>query len=137
MPSSSLSASLMSFLCPGDRMIRTGLPKASTSAWILVDGPPRERPISWGPLFCRARRVLMGAHDRGIDKKPLGVMLASQCLKQPRQYTGVGPAGKSRVDRLPRAVGARHISPRSAGPQNPDQSFDHELVGLGRSSALL
>src|SRR5512142_1440230 len=130
MPSSSLSASLMSFLCPGDRMIRTGLPNASTSAWILVDGPPRERPISWGPLFGRARRVLMGTHDRGVDKEPLGVMLTRQGLKQPCQYTGVGPAPKPRVDRLPGTVGARHISPRGAGSQNPNHSFDHELVGF-------
>ena len=29
----------------------TGLPKASTSAWILVVSPPRDRPIACSPFF--------------------------------------------------------------------------------------
>src|SRR6184192_4319158 len=44
--------------CPGVSRQRTGLPKASTTAWVLVLNPPRERPKAWGPAFFgRQRRV--------------------------------------------------------------------------------
>ena len=37
----------ISFCCPGPRMKRTGRPSASTTAWILVPNPPRDRPSAW------------------------------------------------------------------------------------------
>ena len=38
--------------------------------------------MSWGPLSSRARRVLMGAHDRGVDVVALAVALPRRCLEQ-------------------------------------------------------
>ena len=39
------SAQIRSLVCPGESINSTGLPNASTSAWILVLSPPRDRPI--------------------------------------------------------------------------------------------
>jgi hypothetical protein len=41
-----VGASFISWVWPGDSSTLTGLPSASTIAWIFVDGPPRECPIS-------------------------------------------------------------------------------------------
>jgi hypothetical protein len=41
--------------------------------------------MSWGPLFCRPRGVLVGAHDRGIDEEALIVPLTSESFEQPRE----------------------------------------------------
>ena len=41
------TATVQSLILPGVRYSFTGLPSASTTAWILVFLPPRESPISW------------------------------------------------------------------------------------------
>ena len=38
---------VMSWTWPPVRRSANGLPKASTITWILVVGPPRERPMAW------------------------------------------------------------------------------------------
>lgn len=44
---------------PGVKEKPTGLPKASTTAWILVISPPRERPMAWfSPAFFGRRRCV-------------------------------------------------------------------------------
>ena len=135
-PSSSY-ASFISCVCPGESATRTGLPSASTTAWIFVDGPPRERPISCAPLFRRARRVLVGAHDRSIDEVALVVALSRESREQTREHARRRPAREPRVHRLPRAVAARQVAPRRARPQNPEHPLDHRSVGLARPSAFL
>ena len=50
-----VGASFISWVWPGESSTRTGLPSASTIAWIFVDGPPREGPISWEPPFSAPR----------------------------------------------------------------------------------
>lgn len=118
-------------------MRRTGLPRASTTAWIFVDGPPRERPISCGPLFYRARSVLMGAYDRGIDQVTLAVPLASEGLEEAREHAARRPPRESRVDGLPGAIGARQIAPRRTGTKDPQHALHHGSVGFTWPSALL
>ena len=54
--SSSGSAQVRSCACPGVSITSTGLPSASTRAWILVVSPPRERPIACSPFFFVRRR---------------------------------------------------------------------------------
>jgi hypothetical protein len=39
-------ACVMSAACPGVSQSARGLPSASTTAWILVVSPPRERPMA-------------------------------------------------------------------------------------------
>ena len=41
------SAWVMSWTWPPVRRSANGLPKASTITWILVVGPPHERPMAW------------------------------------------------------------------------------------------
>ena len=50
------SAQVRSCACPGVSITSTGLPSASTRAWILVVSPPRERPIACSPFFFVRRR---------------------------------------------------------------------------------
>ena len=50
------SAPVRSCACPGVSITSTGLPSASTRAWILVVSPPRERPIACSPFFFVRRR---------------------------------------------------------------------------------
>jgi hypothetical protein len=38
---------VMSWTWPPVRLSANGLPRASTITWILVVGPPRERPMAW------------------------------------------------------------------------------------------
>jgi hypothetical protein len=59
----------------------TGLHKGSTSAWILVVSPPRDRPIPCSPFFSRTGAVLMRAHDGGVDHHVFVVMIARQQLE--------------------------------------------------------
>lgn len=53
-------AGAISFCWPGPSSKRTGRPSASTTAWILVPNPPRERPRAWAcdPPFFAVRRLL-------------------------------------------------------------------------------
>src|SRR5713226_1825990 len=57
-PSSKDSAQVRSWACPGVSISATGLPKASTRAWILVVSPPRDRPIACSPSFFAPRRYV-------------------------------------------------------------------------------
>jgi hypothetical protein len=58
-----------------------GFPKASTSAWILVVNPPRDRPIACAPFFSRTGTMLMSTYDRGIDHHAFVAMIARQQLE--------------------------------------------------------
>src|SRR6218665_2816068 len=50
-PSNSDLACVISATSPPVISQRTGLPSASTTTWILLVHPPRERPIAFGPSF--------------------------------------------------------------------------------------
>ena len=55
------SAPTRSCASPPVRKKLTGLPSASTRAWILVLNPPRDRPIAWSsPAFFGRRRCADG-----------------------------------------------------------------------------
>ena len=48
----------------------TGLPSASTRAWILVSIPHVIGPIAWSsPAFFGASAVLMGTHNGAVDHR--------------------------------------------------------------------
>jgi hypothetical protein len=117
--------------------MRTGLPSASTTAWIFVDGPPRERPICWGPLSSRARGVLMGAHDRGIDEIAFAVTLTRQRFYQSCKHSRLRPSRKARVHGLPWAVRMRQVAPWRSRSQDPDHRFDHQPMRFRVTSARL
>ena len=67
-----------SWAWPGVCIDSTGLPRASTSAWILVVSPPRDRPIACSPFFSRPGAMLVSAHDGGVDHHVFVVMIARQ-----------------------------------------------------------
>src|SRR4029079_12289209 len=76
------SSCLLSWTWPPVRMKRSGWPSASTTALILVLGPPRERPIASSsvPLFC-ARCMLVCTDDSGIDDEVLVVRIFTQLVE--------------------------------------------------------
>jgi hypothetical protein len=123
------SAWVMSWRCPPVSRKRSGLPKASTQAWILVLNPPRLRPRAWfscPPLFlkhlrrkdalaqwyCRARFAPYPDHWRNVDAY--------------RPHLVLTPTRKAFVDRIPVPLLFRKHAPLCAAAQDPQNSL-HEL----------
>jgi hypothetical protein len=108
------------------------LPSASTTAWIFVDGPPRERPICWSPLSSRA---LMSTHDRGVDAIAFAVTLTRRRFYQSCKHSRLRPSRKARVHGLPLAVRMRQVAPWRSRSQDPDHRFDHQPMRFRVTSA--
>lgn len=118
-----------------DRRIRDGLWWSVRRATGPALGePPRvpDLPVRPPPPppFTGASGVLMGPADRGIDRH---CPLHGSDRVVPDlgffQQTGPGavrfPASEPLVDRLPRPIAFREITPRSTGPQTPQHPVDH------------
>jgi hypothetical protein len=60
----SASAPSRSWACPAVRKKASGLPRASTMAWIFVLNPPLLRPIAWSSPSFFERRRCADAHAR-------------------------------------------------------------------------
>src|SRR6185295_9534612 len=104
------SSCLLSWTWPPVRMKRSGLPSASTTALILVLGPPRDRPIpsSSVPLFF-ARCMLVCTDDSGIDDEVLVVRTPSS----PGMRSSAS-ARSAAHPRWQRALSVRRQSPRAS-----------------------
>ncbi len=50
--------SFISRVWPDESTSRTGFPRVSTTAWIFVNGPPRERPILGPPFFAAPEAIV-------------------------------------------------------------------------------
>ena len=121
----------------------------SNSRFLSFDGPPCERPT--GPdaprhglgerngkslgghigrrRIRRPRSVVMGPHDRGVDRDhPLLVVGVAAAL-QPPQHPVPGAIGRpcavSSIDGPPRSVRLRQIPPRRACAGPPQHPVDH------------
>src|SRR5574343_828641 len=70
-PSSRSAARVISPACPGVSSKRARCPSPSTSAWILVLSPPRERPSACSPFFWVRRRHVDGRERWSYPEKPL------------------------------------------------------------------
>src|SRR5262249_51708364 len=98
--------------CPGVSRKRSGLPSASTSAWILVLSPPRLRPGAWSATFFEsAGAVLMSPHDGAVDHRVCVIAIGCQVLKDALPYAGFGPAAEPPVRILPVAEALRQVAP--------------------------
>ena len=67
---------------PGVSKNRVGLPRASVNAWILVDNPPRDRPIACWFGSRPPGAVLMSANDGTVDHDVFRVGLLGQYGQQ-------------------------------------------------------
>src|SRR3954454_7891499 len=123
---SSLSGAtpMVSKRCPGSRVKRTRLPRASVRARILVVMPPLERPMAW-PAVPLLRPVRDGEPcDSGIDHGVFHVRLVRDGIKQPFENVGSSPVAISLEDGVPAAKQGRQIAPGAAGSRDPQHRFD-------------
>src|SRR5712691_12050994 len=99
--SSSGSAHVRSWSCPGVSIRLKGLPKASASAWILVVNPPRDLPMACAPFFSRTGAVLMSAYNGGIDHHVFVVVIAGQQIENALENPAFRPSAETLMDRFP------------------------------------
>lgn len=79
----------------------------------------------------------MHAHDGRIDHLHLAVMSGDDGVHQPIPNTGLSPTIEAVVDRGRRAIALRHICPRRAGPENPENAVENTPVIDPRHPAWL
>src|SRR5215472_18968180 len=107
----------------------TGLPNASTRAWILVLSPPRDRPIaSSSSVFLCAGAVLMSSHDGAVYHGVFVVGIRRQMLQDPFPDAALGPPGKPRVNLDRIAESLRQIAPGYASAIPVEHGFDEQPV---------
>ena len=128
---SSASAPAKSCACPGVSSRRSGLPSASTSAWILVLRPPRLRPRAWSSAFFEsAGAVLMSPHDGAVDHRVFVIAIGCQVRKDALPYAGFGPPAEPPVRILPVAEALRQIAPGDSrtAPTSPSLPGSRSLI---------
>ena len=132
---SNASAPCRSWACPAVRKKASGLPSASTMAWILVLSPPLLRPIAWSSPSFFQRRHCAGAHARWCcrswrircpRRRPASRRASSIRRSWPSAKSGVN------LDRVAKSF--RQVPPRNAGPITMGNRFHEQPVVPGRSS---
>src|SRR5215510_7049861 len=73
----------------------------------------------------------MGTHDGRIDHRIFVVGICGQMLEDPRPDTGLGPAGKARMNRLPVSEALGQVPPRHAGSVSVQNRLNKQPVVLG------
>jgi hypothetical protein len=119
-----------------DTLFSTGLPKASTSAWILVVSPPRDRPIACGPFFSCTGAVLMRAHDSGVDHHVFVVVIVRQQLENSLENPAPGPPAEALVDDFPITEALRKVTPRDARPISEQNGLDEQPIIRRRAADM-
>jgi hypothetical protein len=109
-------------------MTLTGLPRASTSAWIWVVNPPRDQPIACAPFFMGAGATLLSAHDGGVNHHVFVVVIAGQEPENPLGNAALGPSVEVLIDNLPVAKALGQIAPRDAGAKPEENGFDEQAI---------
>ena len=98
----------------------SGLPSASTRAWILVLSPPRLRPIAWSSsFFGRAGAVLVGAHDGAVDHRVFVVGARGEMLKHPLPHPAFGPTAEPEARGAVRAARSTRRADQRGRPRRP------------------
>lgn len=122
-PSSRSAARLTSPACPGVSSKRARCPSPSTSAWILVLSPPRERPRACSPFFGCACGMLMGANDGRVQEDLLEICILGQCREHLSPHARVRPARKTSEYRVPQTELLGQIPPWTPRPGNPQDGL--------------
>jgi hypothetical protein len=104
----------------------------STTFARFVDDIQFEAAVS-RELLARGGRILMGTYDRRVDDVTFAILLFGESFEHTSPNALTRPAAESRVDALPRSKTLREVSPRSAGPQDPDHPFNHSPIRLRRA----
>jgi len=100
---------------PRVRKKASGLPRASTMAWILVLNPPLLRPMAWSsPSFFEPGAVLMCAYDGAVDHRVFVVRASAASISRSSSMRRSWPSAKTGVnlDRVTKTF--RQVSPGNA-----------------------
>ena len=134
---SSCKAICPSCACPAVRPSRIGSPCASTTTWILVVSPPRERPRQRSaPPFCR-RGLLMDPNGGAVDHLDVAVRRDGDGVHQPVPDARFAPSHEAIVAGGARAIALGQIAPRRTGPQHPEDAVQHAAVIDARHASRL
>jgi hypothetical protein len=109
----------------------TGLPKASTSAWVLVVSPPRDRPIACSPFFFAPRRCA-----GGVDHHVLVVMVARQQLENAFENSALRPPAEPLVDDFPIPEALGKVTPRNPGSIPVQNGLDEQPIIRRRAANM-
>jgi hypothetical protein len=135
--SSSVSAICPSCVCPAVRPSRIGRPCASTTTWILVVRPPRDRPRSdLRPPFCR-RGLLVGANGRAVDHLDVAVMRCADNVHQPVPHACLSPSHEAIVAGGTRTITLGQVAPWRTRSQHPEDAVQHAAVIHARHASRL
>src|ERR1019366_4037018 len=106
-----------------------GLPRASTSVWILVLNPPVSgRWLGLRRLFLGPGAVLMGAHDGAVDHRIFIVGIGRQMHENPLPDSRLGPTAEAPMHVLPVPEAVRQVSPRDARAKTIEHRLDEQPV---------
>jgi hypothetical protein len=73
----------------------------------------------------------MGPHDGRIDHRVFVVGILGQMLEHPLPDARLGPTGKARMNRFPRAEALRQVAPGHAGSITVQNRLDKKTIVLG------
>src|SRR5258708_9716495 len=113
---------------PGVIAKAINLPRQSTTAWIFVVRPPRERPIACAkaPLSAAGRAVGLGR--RAVDHLGVAAIRSHQGLEQSLPEPAPGPPVEAIVDRRGRSVEGRAILPTATHLEHMNDAADHPSI---------
>src|SRR3712207_4232654 len=106
--------------------MRIGRLMASVTRWILVLKPPRERPIAALVRPLRPGGVLVSAHDRGVDLRPLPERIRGEHRERALPHALAGPAPEANEDAVPGSEALRQVAPACPVARLPEHGLDKE-----------
>ena len=77
-------------------------------------------------FFCRTGSMLMGAHNRAVDKHFFEIGVTRQLREDLMPNSPPRPAGKTLIGTIPEAELRRQVAPRAAGTGDPEHRFDRQ-----------
>jgi hypothetical protein len=122
---------------PAVSLSAIGKPFVSTSAWILVVRPPRERPMQPDPPFyCRWRHAGEpgSTNCRSSAHRPRKPLIQ---LQYALPVTSAAPTIEAVHTRRMRAIACRNARPRRTGPKSPEDPVEYTpVIGALHSTHL-
>src|SRR4051794_34914446 len=118
---------------PAVSVSQTGQPSPRTAMWCSDHhgsgrGPDRQTP------FLSPGRVLVGAHDDGVDDQILEGVIRHRLKETPPYALGTPPA-EAAEDAVPLAKGVRQIAPGRSRAHDPEHGFHKHPVVAARPAA--
>lgn len=130
----------MSFCWPGPSSKRTGKPKASTTQWILVPNPPRERPRAWlerPPFYPGPCCLGLSTDHGGVDRQPLDIRIVRYGFEYSVDHALLDPAVIAPLGGLVRSKPFGQIAPATSRTRQPQQGIQKPPPVAARATLAL